>query len=213
MSHPKGDVWAMLAPHLGPGMTVIDVGANTGTITRQIADVVGPTGHVIAVEPDPRCWPALDRLPTPPVSVLPAACGHRVGTAPLFQGRDASRSSLYRAAVEVETPDSIVTPIVRLDDVHDPDTVDAIKIDAQGAEARILDGAPRLMRRCPVWVVELWPDGLAAAGCSVLDVFDRFDQNDYALYWGDGVRVAREKLLAWLTSGQVYVNVRAVKVA
>jgi SAM-dependent methyltransferase len=38
---------------LAPGMTVADVGAGTGYYSRRIADVVGPTGKVYAVDVQP----------------------------------------------------------------------------------------------------------------------------------------------------------------
>ncbi len=36
-----------------PGMTVVDVGANVGQMTLEMAHLVGPTGRVIAIEPGP----------------------------------------------------------------------------------------------------------------------------------------------------------------
>jgi hypothetical protein len=43
--------------------------------------------------------------------------------------------------------------------------VDLIKIDAQGAEGRIFEGARRLLKRDkPLLIFELWPHGLRAAG-------------------------------------------------
>ena len=39
--------------HIQPGMVAIDVGANFGYYTVLMADLVGPEGHVFAVEPNP----------------------------------------------------------------------------------------------------------------------------------------------------------------
>ena len=36
-----------------PGMTVVDVGANIGILTLELARLVGPKGRVYAFEPDP----------------------------------------------------------------------------------------------------------------------------------------------------------------
>ena len=38
---------------VGPGGTVLDVGANFGRYAKALADLVGPTGRVYAVEPVP----------------------------------------------------------------------------------------------------------------------------------------------------------------
>lgn len=39
--------------HVRPGMTVLDIGANLGYFTMLLADLVGPTGRVLAFEPNP----------------------------------------------------------------------------------------------------------------------------------------------------------------
>ncbi|MGI8536407.1 MAG: methyltransferase domain-containing protein [Mycobacteriales bacterium] len=41
---------AYLLPHLGPGMQVLDVGCGPGSITNDLADAVGPAGHVLGVD-------------------------------------------------------------------------------------------------------------------------------------------------------------------
>lgn len=47
------DSAAYLLPHLRPGMAVLDVGCGPGTITLDLADVVGPTGRVVGVDSAP----------------------------------------------------------------------------------------------------------------------------------------------------------------
>lgn len=41
------------AAGLAPGMHVLDLGAGAGNVARLAAEIVGPTGHVIAVDADP----------------------------------------------------------------------------------------------------------------------------------------------------------------
>src|SRR5882757_7062010 len=41
---------------LRPGMTFVDTGANWGLFTLLAASLVGPSGRVIALEPDPRVF-------------------------------------------------------------------------------------------------------------------------------------------------------------
>ncbi|HOJ97227.1 MAG TPA: methyltransferase domain-containing protein [Methanospirillum sp.] len=40
----------LLKPYIRPGMTVLDVGCGPGFFTRVLADLVGPTGQVIAAD-------------------------------------------------------------------------------------------------------------------------------------------------------------------
>ncbi|HSN91197.1 MAG TPA: methyltransferase domain-containing protein [Anaeromyxobacteraceae bacterium] len=44
--HPR----PILAPHLGPGMTVLEPGPGMGFFTLEAARLVGPTGRVVAVD-------------------------------------------------------------------------------------------------------------------------------------------------------------------
>ncbi|MBC9821433.1 methyltransferase domain-containing protein [Terrabacter sp. MAHUQ-38] len=44
------DSAAYLLPHLRDGLHVLDVGCGPGTITLDLAEAVGPTGHVIGIE-------------------------------------------------------------------------------------------------------------------------------------------------------------------
>ena len=45
--------WAAIQEHLGKGATFVDVGAHIGYYSLKAATVVGLTGHVIAIEPNP----------------------------------------------------------------------------------------------------------------------------------------------------------------
>lgn len=45
-------VWALGAGAVGAGETCVDVGSGTGTMTRRLAQLVGPTGRVVGIEPN-----------------------------------------------------------------------------------------------------------------------------------------------------------------
>jgi len=51
---------SLVMDHVPVGATVLEMGARFGVVTCAIARKVGPTGHVVAVEPDKRVWPALE---------------------------------------------------------------------------------------------------------------------------------------------------------
>jgi FkbM family methyltransferase len=149
-------------------MVVLDIGANTGAITALAADCVGASGRVIAYEPTPETAAGLSERfrDAPHVTVRPAAVSDQPGSVVLhLDAKNSMRHTLYASIVSVPGG-TITVPTVCLD--HEAAhfaPVDVIKIDAQGAEGRIIAGGRRLLRRDqPLLVFELWPAGLKAAG-------------------------------------------------
>ena len=55
---------AILAPHVRPGMTVLEVGPGMGFFTLELARLVGEGGRVVAVDVQPRMLAALRRRAT-----------------------------------------------------------------------------------------------------------------------------------------------------
>jgi SAM-dependent methyltransferase len=58
-----------------PGWRCLDLGAGAGTITGWLAEQVGPTGSVVAVDADPRHIPAADRVEVRTQDIATAAFG------------------------------------------------------------------------------------------------------------------------------------------
>jgi ubiquinone/menaquinone biosynthesis C-methylase UbiE len=52
---------SLLAPHVAPGMVVVEPGCGMGFFTIELARMVGPTGKVIAVDVQPRMLTGLRR--------------------------------------------------------------------------------------------------------------------------------------------------------
>ena len=69
-----------------------------------------------------------------------------------------------------------------LDGRFPSDRLRLLKIDVEGGEAAVLDGAAVLLagRRCDALVVELNPEALARAGSAVSDIVDRLGAAGYA---------------------------------
>src|SRR6266566_3248356 len=67
-----------VADHLSPGATFMDVGAHIGYYSLKAAGMVGPHGHIIAIEPNPQTLPVLrsniEASDARAVSVWPVAC-------------------------------------------------------------------------------------------------------------------------------------------
>ncbi|MHC0428629.1 FkbM family methyltransferase [Streptomyces sp. O3] len=157
------DVAAILCVRLEPGDTFVDVGAGSGRHALLGARVTGASGHVIAVEPDPR--------------------RHRVLTARLARHAPGTYAAPAVAALDrngaVELPlggTPVRVPAVRLDDLLAgvPD-VTLVRIDAAGAEHRVIRAMERVIaRQRPAVVTEFVPEAIAAAGADPDQVLDRY---------------------------------------
>jgi FkbM family methyltransferase len=145
----------LLAATLRPDSNCIDVGANVGDVLREIVRCA-PSGSHMAVEPLPEHCDRL-REQFPGVSIQHAAMGARAGTATFYRMLPApaqsSLNTLGRALSEME-PFSV--NVVSLDQIAEPiKPVRLIKIDVEGAELGVLQGAQEtLSRDRPVVVLE-----------------------------------------------------------
>jgi FkbM family methyltransferase len=132
---------------LAPGRTAIDVGANLGFISTQLAAVVGDHGRVLAFEPSPRVFAKLEKT-------IVANGLHQVEPFNLGCGAAASVEKLHRisdssgnASIVGVGTDPIEIRIERLDDIPEARVapVSLIKIDTEGYEPRVLEGAAGLI--------------------------------------------------------------------
>jgi FkbM family methyltransferase len=129
---------------LRPGDTVLDVGAHAGYYTLLAAVLVGEHGRVWAFEPDPHNFSALCRHVRinrqENVTTAQLAVSDTSGAAHFVQGSGSGTGRLCAdGAIEVET--------TTLDEFCASRGIRpaAIKIDVEGAEAGVLQGAERTL--------------------------------------------------------------------
>ena len=142
---------------VAPGMTVCDIGANAGFYTLGLAQLVGEHGKVFAFEPLPRNLAkirhhlSLNRVTN--VTLSDCALSDVTARLQFFEGDSdfTGRISAEAGNLEVQS--------VRLDQFLEdrslPDPA-LLKIDVEGAESRVLQGAKGLMARShPVLVLAI----------------------------------------------------------
>lgn len=157
------EVSHVIRKHLRTGMAMIDIGANIGWFTMLAAAIVGPSGVVLAVEPNARNVRLLEasrRLNGfENVTVIQAAAGSVVGLLALHtshsNGTTSAPSEDVAALLEAETvaslPVDLLTPVGR--------RIDLIKIDVEGAEYLALMGLRKTLELWrPMIVSEFSPD-------------------------------------------------------
>jgi FkbM family methyltransferase len=154
------------------GDTVLDVGANIGYYTLILARLVGPSGKVIAFEPDPENFALLRKNIEingyKNVVLVNAALSDQRGTLKLYFC-EANRGD-HRTYASEESRPSIEIEAMRFDGYTGgiPPQVDFIKMDIQGAEGKALQGMRELLKRSQQLqiLMEFWPLALHRAGDS-----------------------------------------------
>jgi FkbM family methyltransferase len=126
---------------------VFDVGANVGFYTLLAAVAMGPSGRVVAFEPLPRnlahlrAHVRLNALPN--VEVRACAVADASGTAAFLEGPNPSMGALADGG-EVQVMVVAIDELTAAGSLPNPDLM---KIDVEGAEARVLDGAAATIAR------------------------------------------------------------------
>lgn len=145
-----------------PGQTVVDVGAHIGIFSLMAARKVGAGGKVISFEPSPRTLDLLRRNLSenslPWIKLHAVALADVPGKAEFFVADDAVNNPAADSLVPSKDRKKVVVPLRRLDDILSEDgvaDVDHLKIDVEGAEMRVLDGAPRTLARTRRIVMEV----------------------------------------------------------
>ncbi len=162
--HPPHAHPAALA-FLRPGSMAIDVGANLGEWTVPLARTVGAVGRVIAAEPAPRSAAALkatlDANALRQADVVPCAVSDHDGCAefavPLVTSArtDTGTARLGPVGAGYERLNVSLRRLDSLVAERGLDRVDLIKIDVEGHERQVLDGAETILRRHrPALVIE-----------------------------------------------------------
>jgi FkbM family methyltransferase len=155
-------ITALFRDRVRPGMHVLDIGANIGYYTMLSASLVGPSGSVTAIEPNPdsvRLLEASRRANSfDNVTVLQLAAGRERGLLVLH----GSYGNVMTSAAPDEATaliNSTTVPSFKVDDLIPRDKkIDFVKIDVEGAEYNALLGASELIKRChPTIVSEFSP--------------------------------------------------------
>jgi FkbM family methyltransferase len=149
-----------------PGDVALDVGAAFGWYTTLLAELCGPAGAVHAFEPLPEAAALLHRnlrLNGSPAQVRVAteAVGRAPGaTLPLYTFDDlplghaslsaGGRRPATRRLVALTSLDAYLTE-------REPRPVAFVKVDAEGGELGVLEGATTLIEAAqpPIWVIEM----------------------------------------------------------
>jgi FkbM family methyltransferase len=179
------DVWRALMNEVRAGDVIADVGSYVGLYTIALAQRVGTSGSVVAFEPNDSNYQSLkDHVElnkvTDNVTLVRAAVGDREGYAELESNLD---SSFISGSIDASTKDKSATvKCLTLDGYFAGKKLDLLKIDVEGYEEKVLEGASLLLtdkERSPRLIfIEVhpyaWPD-LGTTSDSILSLLSRFN--------------------------------------
>lgn len=143
---------------------VVDVGANAGAFTAAVL-ARAPEARVFAVEPHPNTVRRLAGRFAGTAGVVPVPCAlaDRAGMAMLYdtEADGSVHASLYAESFEVihrRHPRATSVPVTTLDALamrYGLGRIDLLKLDTEGAEGRILDGAQGLLAAGAIAAIQL----------------------------------------------------------
>lgn len=184
-------VWAKVMGHLKPGSRILDVGAHVGLYAIAFGLRIGPTGCVLAAEPDPENLKhlhkhiALNGLKNI-VRVVPAGIADAPGSASLSMDNLQSHVSSESGGVKIQ--------IESLDNVTQDERWDLLLIDVEGYEEKVLRGSATLLRdpsRRPTMImIEVHPYAWAGVGSTSASLLEALTSKGYSVRSLDGATVS-----------------------
>ena len=179
----RHDDVAFFRDFLRPGDTIVDVGANIGSLSLLAAVIAGQTGKVLAVEPHPRIFEfqkrnlALNHAHT--VEAHNVALGEAPGELHFSDDRSDDQNSVRTdgggIVIPVTTLDALASALPR---------ITLLKIDVEGYELSVLKGADQTLARTACVFYESWEEHLKKWDLATGDVIQKLEQAGFQVFAG-----------------------------
>jgi len=163
---------------LEKGWRFLDIGAHVGAYSVIGCRLVGRSGIVIAVEPDPQNFRALlsnTRLVARNVIAVRAAMWNRNESRTFFCSHAGALSSLMLLRKPMN---AVTVPCLTMDSLFDMlarqsaiDRIDAVKVDVEGAEQEVLQGGRHVLDKVKLILVEVHDWARVGQLVAILDRF------------------------------------------
>jgi FkbM family methyltransferase len=162
------------------GMNIIDIGAHIGYYTVLASRLVGENGKVWAFEPEPRNFSELRKNiilnQSNNVSYYRMAVGDKIKMSELYYSTKWS-GECSLVEIKQRPKDKVSVEVVTLDEALKDHHVDIIKMDVDGGEMMVLDGARKLIEQNKnlIMFTECWKYGLEGANHTIKDYWDKLN--------------------------------------
>jgi FkbM family methyltransferase len=213
--------------HYRPNMTLIDVGANVGLYTGIALSTTGFQGKILAIEPDKESRSFLlktiraniDAAQAGCVKVCDCAASDHPGIVKFYKNSENKGDNRLYPDPLLDQEETIVADTLdNICELNSIETVDFLKIDVQGAEAKVIDGASAVLKKSGdcILMTEFWPYGLAHCGSDPRGFLESLTKLGFRLYelgrGGKGVTpITNLQALISRMYGRKYLNVVGLK--
>lgn len=185
---------AFLWLYLRQGDTFFDCGTHAGLFSAVATQCMAHTGTIVGFEPNSDCLDLyctnLKHLGCLDFRALNVGLSDRDGTSDLLLGRDgmlAFSTLALGAATHPQIGQETVQVVLRsLDSLIDElniAQVTLVKLDVEGWEGFVLDGARRSIaaNKLPIWMIEFTEVNAIAAGTNTRELWQKIEQMGYVL--------------------------------
>lgn len=175
------------------GTTFVDVGANHGVFSLVFLKV-NPKGRVLSVDPSPIAGKirlnnrALNKMDAAMLSYQ-VACGREEGEVKMHF----NWHHLEISGKTDEGTENVSVPVRTLDSLCAENHLapELVKIDVEGYELQVLQGAERTLKQAAVLFLEIHPELLEKVNVSLESIFDWLAAHGWRVGTLDGVNMAR----------------------
>ena len=174
------------------GNIVVDVGANIGLHTLNMARIVGNTGQVFAFEPDPSNFEILKKNVKinnyKNIILEQKAVGDKHGRTTLYQSDHPGKHRIFPQTEQAKS--QVQVELTNLDNYFDSDMTDKInfiKIDVEGLEFSVLKGMKNILKNSKKIKIlfEFMPENTIEVGFTPIELLNYLTSNDFKLYCMD----------------------------
>jgi len=199
----------LIRKHLKKDSNCIDIGANMGHILMEIV-AAAPRGQHFAFEPIPDLYTALKKKFSGNTTVFNCALSSKKGSTTFnyYPGRPAVSGFLERNKLIGQEPTLLSVQMEMLDDLIPENTkIDLIKIDVEGAEYQVLQGARKtLQKNKPLVLFECGLGGADIYGTTPEDIFNLFAECGLNISTIEYFNAAKQPFSKEEFCGQFYKN-------
>lgn len=189
-----------LRDYLRPGDVVVDVGANVGSLTLEASVIVGDSGKVFAIEAHPKTfeylWGNIELNQVKNVCACNVALGDAEG-AVLF-----SDTALDDQNSVITDGDGVKVPMYQLDRLPiDGRRIDLLKVDVEGYEKFVLQGARQTLQITECIYFESWEQHFQKYGYTCNDLFEFLNSCGFQLF-----KISQETIIFPVPKGYISIN-------